>query len=363
MCVLLFLTQFLIQAIVCVSATERLTCNLMEMMPSSNSRSIDCGEYGLFSRRVNFDDDIDHENIITNQTAVFMSFVQDRVDGFNLDLNDTKRMTELVPINPRLSVIIHGFKTSTLRNFLKIKDGLFTLPAIHRPDVVIVVDWRDDSEIKSNWNFGYKDAAVNANVIGREVSYLLYLLKKHRSLDPLKVHLIGFSLGAQAAGYAARQAVLSYNFGSKIGRVTGLDPAGPRYEDYSGFLTKNDAIFVDIIHTNGGSLLSTKFGLAAAVGHVDFYPNGGSKQPGCTSSLKDLTCSHNKAHRYFEASLSSNCTFEARHCDSYDEYSKHKDPKCTPAAGYMGYYAFRTQARGKYYLETTREFPYCELDN
>lgn len=41
-------------------------------------------------------------------------------------------------------------------------------------------------------------------------------------------------------------------------------------------LDVTDADFVDIIHTNGGTASFTE-----PMGHVDFYVNGGEKQPGC----------------------------------------------------------------------------------
>lgn len=44
-----------------------------------------------------------------------------------------------------------------------------------------------------------------------------------------------------------------------------------------GHLTTTDAEFVDVIHTDGGV-----FGFPVALGHVDFFPNGGFPlQPGC----------------------------------------------------------------------------------
>uniref|UniRef100_A0A8K9XNU6 Lipase, hepatic a n=1 Tax=Oncorhynchus mykiss TaxID=8022 RepID=A0A8K9XNU6_ONCMY len=69
------------------------------------------------------------------------------------------------------------------------------------------------------------------------------------------VHLIGYSLGAHISGFAG-----SYLGGpGKIGRITGLDPAGPLFEERMG---------LSVV-------------IKQPVAHVDFYPNGGDFQPGC----------------------------------------------------------------------------------
>ena len=57
----------------------------------------------------------------------------------------------------------------------------------------------------------------------------------------------------------------------------GLDPASPLFDGKVNHVVDyNSGDFVDIIHTNAlaqGKLVPT--------GHVDFYVNGGSVQPGC----------------------------------------------------------------------------------
>jgi len=54
---------------------------------------------------------------------------------------------------------------------------------------------------------------------------------------------------------------------------------------------------VEIIHINGGLL-----GFLAAIGNVDFYPNGSEKQLGCVMDPGDV-CSH--THRFFAESINS----------------------------------------------------------
>lgn len=60
--------------------------------------------------------------------------------------------------------------------------------------------------------------------------------------------------------------------------VLGLDPALPLFitGNREHKLDKSDALFVDVIHTDGFG-----DGKIERSGHVDFYMNGGVNQPGC----------------------------------------------------------------------------------
>lgn len=72
--------------------------------------------------------------------------------------------------------------------------------------------------------------------------------------------------GAHIAGYAGART-------QNLGRITGLDPAGPYFENTDTVvrLDKTDAKFVDVIHTDGASTLQLGLGLMQMSGHVDFY--------------------------------------------------------------------------------------------
>ena len=91
-----------------------------------------------------------------------------------------------------------------------------------------------------------------------------------------KIHLIGHSLGAHIMGRAAK--VLKTNEANSsdawtADRVTGLDPAQPCFQtdDEELKLTKDDAPFVDVIHTNARSLLLFGLGLSQQLGNILFY--------------------------------------------------------------------------------------------
>ena len=64
---------------------------------------------------------------------------------------------------------------------------------------------------------------------------------------------------------------------------TGLDPAYPDYSmrNTKDRLDRSDAEFVDVIHTNSGSLFTAALSFPQAIGHADFFVNGGHSQPGC----------------------------------------------------------------------------------
>lgn len=76
---------------------------------------------------------------------------------------------------------------------------------------------------------------------------------------------MGHSLGSHIAGFAGKT-VLSET-GYRVGRISGLDPAGPCFEDMdtSHRLSKNDADYVDVIHTDSGM-----FGLDEPLGERTF---------------------------------------------------------------------------------------------
>lgn len=90
------------------------------------------------------------------------------------------------------------------------------------------------------------------------------------------VHLIGFSLGAHVAAIAGHFVISSTNQELRVGRITGLDPAGPGFPPQiplSQRLDSGDADFVDVIHTNMGALIRGEFGSPLSAGHADFYPS------------------------------------------------------------------------------------------
>ena len=66
--------------------------------------------------------------------------------------------------------------------------------------------------------------------------------------------------------------------------IIGLDPAGLYHINVNAAfrLDKGDADQVDVIHTDSEGLGTKR---DQTVGHIDFFPNGGDKQPGCKFNI------------------------------------------------------------------------------
>ncbi|XP_035213033.1 pancreatic lipase-related protein 2-like [Stegodyphus dumicola] len=110
---------------------------------------------------------------------------------------------------------------------------------------VFVVDWSNGAGPR------YEQAVANIRVVGAEIGLFIQNLKNSTKLNPLDtVHIIGHGLGAHAAGYAGKW--LQKKAKTLVSRITGLDPSGPFFKGVEPAvrLDKDDATFVDVIHTN-----------------------------------------------------------------------------------------------------------------
>ncbi|XP_059049816.1 pancreatic triacylglycerol lipase-like, partial [Achroia grisella] len=154
---------------------------------------------------------------------------------------------------------------------------------------VIVVDWT----VYSRLSYSRADSHV------AEVAMNIHLFIRMFSLNLNLLHLVGFNLGAHIVGHTGRL------YPGIIRRITALDPSKSNNR-----LRRTDAVYVEVIHTDGGCPLSN--GLGIVLGDLDFFPNGGTKQPGCWGSN---TCDHNRAWWYFAASQTPG-TFMASCCSS-----------------------------------------------
>jgi pancreatic triacylglycerol lipase len=225
---------------------------------------------------------------------------------------------------------------------------------LHKTATVIVIDWRGGSSAP------YIQAAANIRLIGAITAHVIHMLYKELGMKDLsKIHLIGHSLGSHLCGYAGY--TMQRDFGMQIGRITGLDPAEPFFHDVGPLvrLDRSDAKYVDIIHTDGARFVSDGgLGLYEATAHVDFYPNGGWKQPGCdkpmTSFIEQqkgsffwgmqqfLECNHIRSIQFFTESIVPKCPFVAIACSSYEDFRDGKCFKCGESGNHCFQFGFHS---------------------
>lgn len=89
---------------------------------------------------------------------------------------------------------------------------------------VILVDWSEGAKNQPSVDVlkGYLQAAGNTRLVGAQVAELIRFLISSESAPPdsaKKFYIVGFSLGAQAAGYAG--SYLWNKAEMSLGRITG----------------------------------------------------------------------------------------------------------------------------------------------
>ncbi|MEQ2193803.1 hypothetical protein XENOCAPTIV_014506, partial [Xenoophorus captivus] len=116
-------------------------------------------------------------------------------------------------------VIVHGYRAQDMN--------------------IVVVDWIYGA------SFAYNLVVENYKEVALQISVLINQLQKH-GCKLESFHFIGVSLGAHVAGFVGTL------FEGKIGRITGLDPAGPMFKGADTYdrLDPTDALFVEAIHTD-----------------------------------------------------------------------------------------------------------------
>ncbi|XP_055944430.1 pancreatic triacylglycerol lipase-like [Argiope bruennichi] len=263
-------------------------------------------------------------------------------------------------------ILIHGYVDGSYStNWLfNAKDEILRLA----DDNVIILD---DSTTYLPPRILYQQSVADTRLIGVQLANVVTFLKEKLGVDLNKVHVIGHSLGAHTAGHAGELV-------PGIGRITGLDPAGPYYRNVprNVQLDETDAKFVDVIHSNPAPNLLLGLGTLVDGGHINFWPNGGI-QRGCALSLlrvlfdepfpfnleTSFNCRHQRAFEFFIYSFNQmDCLYVGVECTSWSDFVQGKC-NCGPdgnKCAVMGMFATpKPPPRRRYYLQVAAERPYC----
>ncbi|XP_030614023.1 phospholipase A1 member A [Archocentrus centrarchus] len=244
----------------------------------------------------------------------------------NMDCAQTFNQTSLTEqtsyFNPSrpTKVIIHGYRALGRKPswVKKLSQALLQAEDVN----VVLVDWVYSA------SFAYNLVVENYKEVALQISVLINQLQNHGcTLESF--HFIGVSLGAHVAGFVGTL------FGGKIGRITGLDPAGPMFKGADTYdrLDPSDAQFVDAIHTD-----SDYFGISIPVGHVDFFLNGGKDQTGCARSRFPsmygyVICDHMMALHVYMSALNGSCQLMGIPCSTYEDFLKGRCVDCNVFKG------------------------------
>uniref|UniRef100_A0A1A9WQ29 Lipase domain-containing protein n=1 Tax=Glossina brevipalpis TaxID=37001 RepID=A0A1A9WQ29_9MUSC len=221
-------------------------------------------------------------NDLKDKIEFFVYTKQSSDNSMPLEVNVESIVRSGIDLQKPTTFAIHGvFDSENFEEYEVIRDTKFEI----EDDNVIVVDYR---YLTYYFFPDLRNASTIASIVTDSITELFVLLHNTFDLDFKRVHVVGFCLGGQIAGFLGQR--IYDNFNMKIGRITALDPFGLLYFSSTPDnerLSPDDAEYVEVIHTNAG-----EFGFKSPCGHADYYPNGGTTQPGCNQ----MHCSHKRAY-------------------------------------------------------------------
>lgn len=251
--------------------------------------------------------DFRHAFIGTSLRIKLLLYTRENVScGLRMSHTDLSATPQFNTSRPT-TFVIHGYRPT---GSPPVWIGELTQLLLQRQDMnLILVDWNRGAA-----NVNYFQAKKNTLKAGENLTALVKVLQ-HNGVSLSSIHIIGVSLGAHIAGF------IGAHFNSSIGRITALDPAGPLFTGTSPEhrLDPTDAQFVDVLHTDIDAL-----GFRETLGHIDFYANGGTDQPGCPPTIFSggayFKCDHQRSVLLYIESIKRDCPIRAYPCSSYRDF-------------------------------------------
>lgn len=291
---------------------------------------------------VNVNEDPEPESFYNPETdIVFILFTNDNQNGQIIQWNnaDSIRASTFNPNNPT-RLTIHGWgggaNDGTNGN---IRRALFQVGNFN----VITVDWGAGAQ-SNNYLTARNRVGPTGDVVGR----LLQTIVEATGANPQTMIPIGFSLGGHVAGFTGKTM-------RGLGAVVALDAAGPLFNinNPGQRVADTDADYVESIHTNAGLL-----GFDEPLGHANFYPNFGRRQPGCGVDASG-NCAHGRAVQFMVESITSTVGFWARQCRNYQDIVNGNCVESGEQAR-MGGEPLTKDSRGVFWMTTNAASPFAQ---
>ncbi|KAI1290875.1 Pancreatic triacylglycerol lipase [Halotydeus destructor] len=294
-------------------------------------------------------------------------------EGENRTLSWDEIMAEKAPSAGQIAIVAHGFLESPSSStwMMRVMNGYYG-----QGYKVILVDWTKGNQLS------YFQAFTNVRTVSAMIAKVI---KKWKISDRLL--LVGFSLGGQIIGQAARN--VKENGFKPVKACHALDPAGPWFTGCPQYaIQRSDCQLVEVIHSsaeliqNAGSF-TMNFGTRTKSGHCDYWVNCGFSQGALCENVKfselvtgavelaglsdaeatkwtaGKVCAHNRAAMVYAAQLEGQCNFQAHPCPDCGQ-----GLTCSAGAALneTGVAPFGSCKRGQnvnYYIKSGDFYPHC----
>jgi len=282
---------------------------------------------------------------------------------------------EPAPSSDKIVIAAHGFLENSVNSVWmpRMKDAY-----VAQGYTVILVDWRRGNQLN------YFQAFSNVRTVGMMVAKVVLNWKISDRLL-----LVGFSLGGQIIGQAARMVKRN---GGLVKRCHALDPAGPFFTGCPQYaIQKDDCEVVEAIHSSAeivqnAGVASMNFGTRTKSGHCDYWVNCGFSQglactnlqlselltsAGTLARLNDAEftawasmkiCAHMRGAMVYVAQLERKCDFHVRECPDCGQGYKCTPGNITVDARLAPFGSCNKNQNVNYFVRSGDVNPYCEDD-
>ncbi|ELW71351.1 Hepatic triacylglycerol lipase [Tupaia chinensis] len=208
------------------------------------------------------------------------------------------------------------------------------------PLVMIIHGWSVDGQLEGwIWQMVAALKSTPSRPVNVGLANWMSLAHHHYAIAVRNTRRAGQEVAALLQWLECHELTMGYSYQQGFLEKDGLDAAGPLFEGTSPSdrLSPDDADFVDAIHTFTREHMGLSVGIKQPIAHYDFYPNGGSFQPGChflelykhiarhglNAITQTIKCAHERSvHLFVDSLLHEGMQSTAYLCSDMDSFSQ-----------------------------------------